>query len=79
LHFNVCYYAGIEQCIERGLELFEPGAGGEHKLARGFQPTITHSVHYLRDPRLDAAVRESVSHERQAIADHVAESPRVLR
>src|SRR5437870_4673353 len=58
LHFNVCYYAGIEHCIAHGLRRFEPGAGGEFKLWRGFDPTATASVHWLRDPRLAAAVRK---------------------
>jgi predicted N-acyltransferase len=79
LHFNVCYYFGIEQCIERRLELFEPGAGGEHKLARGFEPAVTHSVHYVRDRRLEEAVRDFAEREREAIAEHVAESQRMLR
>ncbi|HEY3237534.1 MAG TPA: GNAT family N-acetyltransferase, partial [Polyangiaceae bacterium] len=73
LHFNVCFYAAIEDCIARGLELFEPGAGGEHKVARGFEPTLTHSAHYLRDPRLDAAVRDFLHEESRALTDHVSE------
>lgn len=76
LHFNVCYYAGIEACIERGLDYFEPGAGGEHKHARGFESTLTHSVHYLRDPRLRAPVERFLSQERAAISQHLdAEKP----
>ena len=47
LHFEVCYYQGIEFCIERGLRRFDPGAQGEHKIARGFSPTPTRSLHYL--------------------------------
>jgi len=67
LHFNVCYYQGIEECIERGLSVFEPGAGGEHKIVRGFEPVITHSAHYLGEPVLDAAVRDFLRRERQAV------------
>jgi predicted N-acyltransferase len=74
LHFEVCYYTGIEQCILRGLELFEPGAGGEHKLARGFEPAITHSVHLMLDEHLEEAVRQACAHERAAIADHISEA-----
>jgi predicted N-acyltransferase len=73
LHFNVCYYRGIEECITRGLRLFEPGAGGEHKLSRGFEPTVTHSLHHLADPRLDRAVRDFLSRERGAIGAHLDE------
>lgn len=79
LHFNVCYYAGIEECIRRGLQLFEPGAGGEHKVARGFEPTVTHSLHLFRDPRLDAAARDYMARERDAIRGHVASEPSVLK
>ncbi len=68
LHFNVCFYHSIERAIELGLERFEPGAGGEHKLARGFQPTVTHSTHIVRDPRLRAAVEDFCEREREAIA-----------
>jgi uncharacterized protein len=67
LHFNVCYYAGIDVCIERGLDTFEPGAGGEHKHARGFESTVTHSVHHLRDARLRGPVLDFLSRERAAI------------
>lgn len=73
LHFEVCYYLGIEACIERKLIRFEPGAGGEHKRARGFRPTMTHSAHLLREPRFRAIVAAHVARERQHIADIIAE------
>ncbi len=73
LHFNVCYYAGIEYCIEQGLRIFEPGAGGEHKIARGFQPTLTHSVHYLREPILAQAVADFLQRERELVRQELAE------
>jgi hypothetical protein len=72
LHFNVCYYHSLEQAIVRGLDRFEPGAGGSHKRSRGFDPTITHSVHHLAHPGLDRAVRDFLAREREAIAAHVA-------
>jgi len=74
LHFNVCFYRGIEECIARGLELFEPGAGGEHKLARGFEPSLTYSAHAFRDRRMTAAISEFLGRERAAIAQHIADS-----
>lgn len=74
LHFNVCFYFGIEECIRRGLSKFEPGAGGEHKVARGFEPTVTFSSHFLRHAPLDRAVREFLARERAAVDAHVAES-----
>jgi predicted N-acyltransferase len=67
LHFNVCYYHSIEQCIERKVALFEPGAGGEHKRARGFDPTMTYSVHHLVDARLNGAIREYLGREREYV------------
>jgi predicted N-acyltransferase len=74
LHFNVCFYFGIEECIRRGLTKFEPGAGGEHKVARGFEPTVTYSAHYLRSRPLDASVRDFLEREREAVSEHVAAS-----
>lgn len=67
LHFNVCYYASIEYCIGAGLQRFEPGAGGEFKYLRGFDARPTVSTHFLRDPRLAAAVREYLERERGAV------------
>jgi predicted N-acyltransferase len=74
MHFNVCFYRGIQECIERGLSLFEPGAGGEHKLARGFEPSRTFSAHSFQDRRLTAAVAEFLGRERSAIAEHLLQS-----
>jgi predicted N-acyltransferase len=67
LHFNVCYYFGVQQCIAEGLRVFEPGAGGEHKRARGFAPTVTHSAHWLRDPQMAAIVGDFVRRERAQV------------
>jgi len=75
LHFNVCYYAGIRHCIERGLARFEPGAGGDYKHLRGFDATPTLSAHWLADPRLGEAVGRYLAEERQ----DAAEAVRVLR
>lgn len=79
LHFNVCYYHPVEDCIGRGLLRFEPGAGGGHKLVRGFQPTITHSVHHLAHPRLDAAVRDFLARERAAIEANTSDKSVAFR
>jgi len=65
LHFELCYYQGIEYCLRHGLTRFEPGAQGEHKLARGFLPVATHSLHYIKDPRFRAAVSHALSEEAQ--------------
>jgi predicted N-acyltransferase len=63
-HFEVCFYRAIEWCIDEGVRVFEPGAGGEHKYERGFLPTETYSAHWLADPGLDAAVRDFLRRER---------------
>ena len=65
LHFNVCYYHSIEQCIARKIARFEPGADDEHKKTRGFTPTLTCSVHHLVDPRLRGVVRDYLKRERE--------------
>jgi predicted N-acyltransferase len=64
LHFNVCYYAAIEHCIEAGIQRFEPGAGGDYKYLSGFDAQPTYSLHYLRDPRLADAVSRFLEAER---------------
>jgi predicted N-acyltransferase len=65
LHFELCYYQGIEYAIAHRLERFEPGAQGEHKLARGFLPARTHSRHYLLHAGFRTAVRRALAQERQ--------------
>jgi len=70
LHFEVCYYQGIERAIGLGLERFHPGVQGEHKLLRGFEPTLHHSAHWLRDADLDRAVAEFLERERFAVSDY---------
>jgi predicted N-acyltransferase len=65
LHFNVCYYHSVDECIRRGIEVFEGGAGGEHKLPRGFEPAETYSTHSFFDARLDRALRNHLAVETQ--------------
>ena len=67
LHFNVCYHAAIEACIERGLGRFEAGAGGDFKQLRGLDPEFTTSMHYVPDPRLREALTHHLKRERRAI------------
>ena len=64
LHFETCFYQGMEFAINEGLQRFDAGAQGEHKLVRGFEPHITHSWHYLCHPGLRAAVAEYLVEER---------------
>jgi uncharacterized protein len=68
LHFETCYYQGIEYCLRHGLKRFEPGAQGEHKLARGFLPVLTHSRHLLLEPRFAQALAPWCAQERSAVA-----------
>jgi uncharacterized protein len=63
LHFETCYYQGIEYCIREGLSKFEPGTQGEHKISRGFTPTATWSWHRLVDPRFRRAVQQFLTRE----------------
>ncbi|HBZ48310.1 MAG TPA: GNAT family N-acetyltransferase, partial [Stenotrophomonas sp.] len=77
LHFETCYYQGIEYCLREGLTRFEPGAQGEHKLARGFLPHPVRSRHWLAEPAFAAALagwcaqeREEVQRYAQLLAEH---------
>ncbi len=67
LHFAVCYYEGIRFAIERGLDVFEPGAGGEHKRARGFVPTLTRSAHWIADRRMRSVLAPWLARERERV------------
>ena len=71
LHFETAYYAGIERAIERGLPLFEAGAQGEHKLLRGFDPALTYSAHWIRDPGLSAAVEDYTRREAAGVNEEI--------
>lgn len=63
LHFELCYYQGIDYCIRHGLQRFEPGAQGEHKVSRGFEPTPTWSAHWLAEQRFAAAIADFLARE----------------
>ena len=70
LHFETCYYQGIEYCLREGLSRFEPGAQGEHKLARGFLPTLVGSRHWISDEGFADALRAWCGEERAAACRH---------
>lgn len=63
LHFEACYYQGIDYCLREGLATYQPGAGGLHKFRRGFEPTRTQSFHWIADPRLGAAIASALARE----------------
>ena len=67
LHFEACYYQGIDYCIAEGLRRFEPGAQGEHKISRGFLPQRTWSAHWLVDERFNGLVSRYLADEREAM------------
>ena len=72
LHFEACYYQGIDFCIKNKLQVFEPGAQGEHKIARGFIPTLTRSSHWLNNSPFEQSVLDYVKHEEEAISHYMA-------
>jgi hypothetical protein len=69
LHFEACYYQAIEYAIAHRLARVEAGAQGPHKLARGYVPVPTYSLHYLADPRLSRAVADYLERERRAVTE----------
>jgi predicted N-acyltransferase len=71
LHFETCYYQGIDYCIEHGLQHFEPGTQGEHKVPRGFEPTVTWSAHWIADLRFRRAIDHYLGEERAAIDQYI--------
>ncbi|MEQ9694533.1 GNAT family N-acetyltransferase [Shimia sp. SDUM112013] len=71
LHFELCYYQAMDWAIEQGLARIEAGAQGEHKLARGYLPVTTHSLHWLRDPGFADAVANYLEAERNAVAEEI--------
>jgi uncharacterized protein len=72
LHFETCYYQGIEYCIEKKLQRFEPGTQGEHKVPRGFVPTMMNSAHYIVDARFAAAIRDFAAREARGVDNYAA-------
>ena len=73
LHFEACYYQGIDYCIRQGLLRFEPGAQGEHKIHRGFLPTLTHSAHWIAHPAFRRAIAGFLARETPAVRNYARE------
>jgi len=78
LHFEACYYQGIDYCIANGLQRFDPGAQGEHKIQRGFRPVPTYSNHWIADPRLSAAVGDFTRSEAGHNQDYLRAASELL-
>lgn len=78
LHFETCYYQGIDLCIAQGLAEFDAGAQGEHKILRGFEPEITRSCHWIAHPSFRAAIADFVTEEARHIEAYVQEARTLL-
>ena len=78
LHFETCFYQGMDYAIAHGLKRFDAGAQGEHKLIRGFEPTITRSWHYLQHPGLKDAVEAFLMEERAGVRAYAEDARSAL-
>ncbi len=78
LHFEACYYRGIEYCINKGLHHFDPGAQGEHKIQRGFEPVLTQSSHWVAEPAFHEAVAGFCREECSHVADYQHQARELL-
>lgn len=78
LHFELCYYKGTEFAISQGLAYFDPGTQGEHKLIRGFMPTLSYSIHQIFDGRFEPAIADFCEQEREAVLGYFDEAKGAL-
>jgi len=78
LHFETCYYQGIELCIARNLQSFNSGAQGEHKIQRGFMPIETYSNHWIADARFKSAIGDFLQREAQEIKSYILDAQKYL-
>ena len=78
LHFEVCYYRGIEYAIEKGLQHFDPGAQGEHKIQRGFQPTLTYSSHWIANNQFRNAINAFLLNEQREVEMYIQQTNKLL-
>jgi uncharacterized protein len=78
LHFETCYYQGIEYCIREGLRHFNPGTQGEHKLARGFEPTATYSLHWIAEAAFREAIADFLHQENRVLDAYIREAEQHL-
>ena len=78
LHFECCYYQGIDYCIKNKLKKFDPGVQGEHKIKRGFAPTETYSAHWIADERFSEAIEDFVTKEERHINYYLEDAKKLL-
>lgn len=72
LHFETCYYQGLEYCIEQNIQTFDSGAQGEHKIARGFEPILTYSAHWIQNTRFSRLVKDFLVREKVLVQQYKA-------
>jgi len=73
LHFECCYYQGMEFCVEKNLKIFNPGTQGEHKISRGFEPVSTQSFHWIKHQGFKQAIANYLNHERPEIQHYMTQ------
>ena len=78
LHFEACFYQGIEFCIAKGLNRFDPGAQGEHKILRGFEPIKTHSLHWIEHEGFREAINQFLKQEKAGMAQYEKQAALML-
>ena len=78
LHFECCYYQGIDFAIKNKLQRFDPGVQGEHKIKRGFKPTLTYSAHWISEPNFKNAIEDFVNKEEKHIGAYVKATSKYL-
>jgi uncharacterized protein len=78
LHFEACYYQGIEYCIQQGIQRLDPGAQGEHKIQRGFEPTLTRSHHWIAEPGFQPAIKDFCARDIEQVKSYKAEATKLL-
>lgn len=78
LHFELCYYQGIEFCIENNLTSFNPGTQGEHKIQRGFEPILTYSYHWIKHPAFKDAIKDFCLQEQDHMRTYQAQCAQLL-
>ncbi len=78
LHFELCYYSGIEFAISRGIQRYDAGAQGEHKIVRGFEPVETYSLHWIKNPQFREAIERFLHREKAVIDEHILQAQAML-
>ena len=78
LHFELCYYQGIEFALAKGLQKYDAGAQGEHKIMRGFEPIKTHSLHWIKHDDFRVAIERFLDEEKRSIEKYIESAKEIL-